>query len=77
MVVTFGVDCRHGLTALFSAGITSLLINGRPVPLTSALMAAEDALMGDYAASWPLTKVLDIGGSEKSPNYTEKACSSE
>ena len=55
-----------------SPGITSLLINNRPVLLTSVLEVAEKELMGDFASSWPLTKVLDIGGSERRPNYTAK-----
>ena len=52
-------------------GITSLLIHHRPVLLPSALEVAEKELMGDYSSSWPLTKVLDIGGVQRIPNYTE------
>lgn len=51
-------------------GVTSLLINNRPILLTSALEVAERELMGDYAHSWPLTKVLDIGGDERCPKYS-------
>ena len=51
-------------------GLTSLLIRDHPVPLTSALEVAERELMGEFASCWPLTKVLDIGGSERCPRYT-------
>lgn len=55
-----------------SAGVTSLLISGHAVLLTAALEVAERELMGSYASFWPLTKVLDIGGSERCPKYSEK-----
>lgn len=51
-------------------GVTSLLIHDHPVLLTSALEVAESELMGDYANSWPLAKVLDIGGTERPPQFT-------
>lgn len=51
----------------FLVGITSLLINGRPVLLTDALKWAESELMGSYARLWPLTKLLDIGGVTRLP----------
>lgn len=47
-----------------------MLLSNGPVLLTSALEVAERELMGEFACSWPLTKVLDIGGAERSPNYT-------
>ena len=62
--------------ALPPTGLTSLLLGSRAVLLPSALKVAEQELMGHFAASWPLTKVLDIGGSERSPNYTTK-CSNQ
>lgn len=48
------------------------MINDQAVLLTSALEVAEQQLMGDFASSWPLTKVLDIGGSERCPKYSSK-----
>ncbi len=51
-------------------GLTSLLINSKRILLTSALEVAEQELMGKYANLWPLTKILDIGGSDRMPNYT-------
>lgn len=54
------------------AGVTSLLIQGQPVLLTSLLEVAECELMGGFADSWPLTKVLDIGGTKRCPKYTTK-----
>ncbi len=38
--------------------------------LPTALRVAERELMGNYAALWPLTKILDIGGTERSPHLT-------
>ncbi|XP_064381974.1 uncharacterized protein LOC135330924 [Halichondria panicea] len=51
-------------------GITSLLIGDQLVSLPTALRVAEKELMGDYAALWPLTKILDIGGVKRQPNLT-------
>lgn len=53
-----------------------MLIGDCTISLTSALEVAEAELMGRFAACWPLTKVLDIGGMERSPNYTTK-CNSQ
>ncbi len=61
------------VTRLCIAGVTSLLIHDRPVLLTSALAVAEDELLGGFANSWPLTKVLDIGGTERCPKYTDQS----
>ena len=56
-----------------TTGITSLLVNNRPVLLTEALKVAEVELMGTgFSKQWPLTKVLDIGGLERCPQYSEK-----
>jgi hypothetical protein len=49
-----------------------LLIHGQPVLLTSVLEVAEHEVMGGFAKLWPLTKVLDIGGSERHPKYTTR-----
>ena len=64
------------MLALPTIGLTSLLIGHRAVLLTTALKVAEQELMGCFATCWPLTKVLDIGGPERSPNYTTE-CSSQ
>ena len=53
-------------------GLTSLLIHGKEVLLTSALEVAEEDLMGGYAATWPLTKILDIGGTKRPPRFTSR-----
>ena len=37
-----------------------------------AIEVAEKKLLGDYAAFWPLTKILDIGGSTVSPSFGGK-----
>ena len=64
------------LVFLYYTGVTLLLIGDRAVPLPSALEVAETELMGRFATCWPLTKVLDIGGTERSPNYATK-CNSQ
>ena len=46
------------------------MIGEQLVPLTVALEVAERELMGDYSSLWPLTKILDIGGTERPPNLT-------
>lgn len=58
------------------AGITSLLVNGQPVLLTEALVVAPEELMGGFSPSWPLTKVLDIGGVERRPQFSDSSLSS-
>jgi len=58
------------------AGITSLLVNGQPVLLTEALVVAAEELMGGFSPSWPLTKVLDIGGVERRPQFSDSSLSS-
>ena len=55
---------------LENEGLTSLIINGNKVYLSEALKLAENELMGKYSDSWPLTKVLDIGGPAQTPKYT-------
>ena len=53
-----------------SAGLTSLLIRGKPILLTEAIKWAESELMGSHAHNWPLTKLLDIGGVRRAPRLT-------
>lgn len=55
----------------FTVGITSVIIGDNRVLLTEALKVAEDKLMGGYASLWPLTKVLDIGGTARRPRFKE------
>lgn len=52
-------------------GVTSVILGDKFVLLTEALEVAEDKLMGRYASLWPLTKVLDIGGTARKPRFTE------
>ena len=51
-------------------GVTYLYIGEDSVPLPQILEVAEKELMGDYNSQWPLTKVLDIGGSACTPLYS-------
>ena len=46
-----------------------LRVGDRYVLMTEALKVAEKELMGGYASLWPLTKVLDIGGTARRPKY--------
>lgn len=55
---------------LDNEGVTSLIINDTKLPLPQALEVAENELMGKYSKTWPLTKVLDIGGPAKTPKYS-------
>ena len=48
------------------------MLNGKLVTLTSALDVAEKELMGTFRTLWPLTKILDIGGVERTPNYSTR-----
>ena len=48
-----------------------MMIGDKHVLLTDALKVAEDKLMGGYASLWPLTKVLDIGGTARRPRFQE------
>lgn len=58
-------------------GVTSLVVGDRCVLLTKALEVAEDELMGKYASLWPLTKVLDIGGTARKPKYLNNGTESK
>ncbi len=58
---------------LENEGLTSLIVNGEKIYLTKALQCAENELMGKYSDSWPLTKVLDIGGPAKTPKYSSSS----
>lgn len=49
-----------------------MIIGDKHVLLTEALKVAEEKLMGRYASLWPLTKVLDIGGTARRPRFQEK-----
>ena len=53
-----------------SEGVTSLFINGQLVQFPKAIEVAEDLLLGTYNQRWPLTKVLDIGGTPRLPKYS-------
>ena len=47
-----------------------MVINKREVPITELVAVAEEAIFGRHASSWPLTKILDIGGTERVPHYS-------
>ena len=51
-------------------------MNGRPVLLTEALAVVERELMGGFSSSWPLTKVMDIGGVERRPCFSDPSLTS-
>lgn len=52
-------------------GITSLLIGNQEVLFSTALTLAGELLLGDYIDMWPLTKLLDIGGTPVVPKYSD------
>lgn len=54
-------------------GISMLRIGEADVPFTDAMAVAEADLLGSYAKSWPLTKVLDIGGPPVKPSFADEA----
>ena len=54
-----------------NSGVSFVIIGNKCVLLTEALKVAEDRLMGRYASLWPLTKVLDIGGTARKPRFQE------
>ena len=53
--------------------MTSLVLDGEQVLLTEALQVAGSELMGGFSSSWPLTKVLDIGGEERRPVFSRSS----
>ena len=53
-------------------GLTVLNVGDGKVSFKAAIEVAEKKLLGDHEASWPLTKVLDIGGSTVSPSFGGK-----
>lgn len=55
---------------LENEGLTSLIVCDKHIYLSEALKHAEKELMGVYSGTWPLTKVLDIGGPPRTPKYT-------
>ena len=67
------IICAHiteQLRYMLPAGLTSLLIRGKPILLTEAIKWAESELMGTHAHHWPLTKLLDIGGVGRTPRLS-------
>ena len=49
-----------------------LRVGDSHVLMTEALKVAEEELMGGYSSLWPLTKVLDIGGTARRPKYQDE-----
>jgi hypothetical protein len=43
-------------------GLSKIFVQGKSLLFSQAVALAEKELVGDYKASWPLTKILDIGG---------------
>lgn len=54
-------------------GITNLLVGNQEILFSAALMLAGEDLLGNYVATWPLTKLLDIGGTPVVPHYTDSS----
>ena len=52
-------------------GITTLLVGNQEILFSTALTLAGQLLLGDYIDTWPLTKLLDIGGTPVVPNYSD------
>ncbi|MCR4333504.1 MAG: hypothetical protein NUV60_00565 [Patescibacteria group bacterium] len=50
-------------------GLTKIKIFEEEVPLADLRHVAESLLFGEYAARWPLTKILDIGGKEVATSF--------
>ena len=63
------VEAQNGIMKK-DEGLTELILQEETILFRDALKYAERELMGEYASQWPLTKVLDIGGSPKSPKYS-------
>ena len=52
-------------------GVTRLLVGSQEVLFSTALSVTGELLLGNYVDTWPLTKLLDIGGSPVTPRYTD------
>ena len=52
--------------------LTSLIVSKEvnSVSLRDTMKVAQQELMGQFSAHWPLTKVLDIGGPPRAPIYS-------
>jgi len=50
-------------------GLSSILLGESAFLFSDLLSAFEKELLGNYAAKWPLTKVLDIGGNLVVPRF--------
>jgi hypothetical protein len=42
------------------------------VPLKKAVQLCENELLGEYKSRWPLTKILDIGGTPVNPQFRDR-----
>lgn len=55
-------------------GLTNIrLVSGESVLLKKAAQVAEKELFGSYRSSWPLVKILDIGGQPVVPSFSGQA----
>ena len=52
-------------------GMTRLLVGNQEILFSTALSLTGELLLGDHADTWPLTKLLDIGGCPVTPRYTD------
>ncbi len=53
-------------------GITQLKIGSELVKLSDAALIAEQDLFGSYKDTWPLTKILDIGGQKVTTSFSDE-----
>lgn len=53
-------------------GITEIKIGSSVISLKEVSSLAEKELFGNYKNSWPLTKILDIGGEKVKPSFSEE-----
>ena len=60
---------------LENEGMTHLFVGDKVILFSSALTCVGEELLGDYIDTWPLTKLLDIGGVPVVPRYSEDASS--
>ena len=56
---------------LENEGMTYLFVGDKEIHFSSALKYAGEELLGSYIVTWPLTKLLDIGGVPVVPQYSE------
>ena len=53
-------------------GLTEIKIESKFIPLHDIASLAEEKIFGKYMGSWPLTKILDIGGTPVTPSFSNE-----